>query len=110
MSSGRHRLRNPCTTKSGRDFPTGYLLFGLGREFREMLVMGAVGNEGQHRKSEIFSGRGKRGRITDKGRARRHPGGTARTPVQFAELPLSDRRSGQDANRAFIRDEIDTVI
>jgi hypothetical protein len=67
-----------------------------------MLVMEAIGNEWQHRKSEIFSSRGKCSRIADKGRARGHSLRAAHTPVQFTELPLFDRRSGQYADRAFI--------
>src|SRR5258706_8898905 len=106
MPTGSRRLRDPCATKNGRDLPSGYFRFGGGRKFREMLVMEAIGNEWQHRKSEIFSSRGKCSRIADKGRARRYALGAARTPAQFAELPLFDRRSGQYADRDFQCDGI----
>ena len=80
------------------------------RKLGEMLVYRAAGNEWQHGKPQILSRSRKRGRIADQGRAGRHARGTARTPVQFSELSLFDRRPGQDANCAFIGDEVYAVV
>src|SRR4029077_1215065 len=92
------------------DSAAGYLIVRGSWKFRKMLIIGTIDDERQHRKSEIFPGRGKCGRISDEGSARRHPFGTARMPVQFAEFPLSTPRPGQDANCAFKGDEKDAVI